>query len=90
LTLAQIDDQYDVGRANLTRAAKRPEGDPNRLPSRKVGRSVLVEPKDAKAWCENFLARREVRTVARLGGENKLKIKEALRQLRQKAPKRRN
>ena len=63
MTLTQVAEKWDVPKSALSAAAKKELGSPDHLPARRSGRSVFVTEEDAKAFCKNYLARREQRIV---------------------------
>lgn len=87
ISLAETSQRFDVPLKELSLAWRRAPDDVNRLPARKVGRSVLVKVKDAKRFCDNYLARQEARKIAEPQKGKKPTIKKALEALRAQGAK---
>lgn len=66
ITLAEAEREFDVPSYALSRAAQKEPGSATHLPTRKDGSNVLVHRRDARAFADNYDARRERREVGSL------------------------
>lgn len=86
-TLAEASRETGAPTWALSRAAKKPKGAPGYLPTRRVGRGVLVKREHAKDFAANYDARREQRVVGSKSKEGR-NIVAGLKKIRKSSPRR--
>lgn len=87
-TLAEAAMKFDIPKSAWTKATRRKPTEYLFLPHKRIGRNVYVQPTDAKAFADAYLAKREQRTVGTTSrNPDRQIVVSALKQLKKHSPK---